>query len=116
MKQIKAYIHRHRASDLLHRLGAAGFDRISVFDVKGVLTALNRREQQYSVEFGEAIVNELQVEMFCADKDVDLAVELFRLHGHTGQTDAGWVYVLPVEAAYRIGNDPPRDGQAAPGA
>lgn len=106
MKQIKAYIHRHRAADLLHRLGAGGFDRISVFDVKGLLTALNRREQQYSVEFGEPIVNELQIEMFCADGDVPRAVELFRLYGRTGQTDAGWVYVLPVEAAHRISEDP----------
>ncbi|TBR10809.1 MAG: P-II family nitrogen regulator [Lysobacter sp.] len=105
MKQIKAYVHRHRAADLLHRLGAGGFDRISVFDVKGVLTALNRREQQYSVEFGEPIVNELQIEMFCENTDVARAVELFRQYGRTGQTDAGWIYVLPVEAAHRIGSD-----------
>jgi len=106
VKQIKAYIHRHRAADLLHRLGAGGFDRISVFDIKGLLTALNRREQQYSVEFGEPIVNELQNEMFCADGGVPPAGELFRLYGGPGQTDAGWVSALPVEAANRISEDP----------
>lgn len=102
MKHIKAFIHRHRASDLLHRLGAGGFDRISVFDVKGVLTALNRREQQYSVEFGGAVVSELQIELFCEDADVARAVELFRQYGRTGQNDAGWIYVLPVESAITI--------------
>jgi len=108
MKHLKAFIHRHRAADLLHRLGAAGFDRVSVFDVKGLLTALDRREQQYSVEFGEAIVSELQIELFCDDADVARAVELFQQHGRTGQDDAGWVYVLPVEAAHLIGNPPRR--------
>lgn len=103
MKQIKAFIHRHRAADVLHRLGAAGFDRISVFDVKGILTALNRREQQYSVEFGGSVVNELQIELFCEDDQVARAIEVFQQVGRTGQTDAGWAYVLPVEAAFAIG-------------
>jgi nitrogen regulatory protein PII len=103
VKQIKAFIHRHRAGDLLHALGAAGFERVSVFDVKGLLTALNRREQQYSVDFGGAVVSELQVELFCDDAAIDRAVELFRQHGRTGQADAGWLYVLPVESAHPIG-------------
>ena len=110
MKQLKAFIHRHRASDVLHALGAAGFERLSVFDVKGVLTALDRREQQYSVEFGGAIVAELQVELFCEDVDVARAVELLRQHGRTGQHDAGWVYVLPVEQAYPVRQAAPVSG------
>lgn len=36
MKQIKAFIHRNRVSDVLHALEAAGFDRVSLFDVKGL--------------------------------------------------------------------------------
>jgi nitrogen regulatory protein PII len=103
VKQIKAFIHRHRAGDVLHALGAAGFERVSVFDVKGLLTSLNRREQQYSVEFGAAVLNELQIELFCDAADVDRAVELFRQHGRTGQADAGWLYVLPVESVHPIG-------------
>ena len=104
MKQLKGFIHRHRAADLLHALGAAGFERISVFDVKGVLTALDKREQQYSVEFGGPIVSELQIELFCEDADVTRGVELFRQYGRMGQNDAGWVYVLPVDEAYPIDN------------
>lgn len=104
MKQIKGFIHRHRAADLLHALGSAGFERVSVFDVKGVLKALDKREQQYSVEFGGPIVSELQIELFCEDADVKRAVELFRQYGCTGQTDAGWVYVLPVDEAWAIDN------------
>ena len=29
MKQLKGFIHRHRAADLLHALGAAGFELAS---------------------------------------------------------------------------------------
>lgn len=104
MKQIKGFIHPHRAADLLHALGAAGFERVSVLDVKGVLKALDQREQRYSVEFGGPIVSELQIELFCEDADVNRAVELFRQNGRTGQNDAGWVYVVPVDAAFAISN------------
>lgn len=103
MKQLKMFIHPHRAADLLHALGAAGFDRVSLFDVKGLLRALDSREQRYSVELGEPIVNELQIELFCEDADVARAVELARKAGQTGRRDAGWIFVSPVEAAYRIG-------------
>ena len=37
MKQIKAFVHRNRVSDLIHALAAAGFQRLSLFDVKGLL-------------------------------------------------------------------------------
>lgn len=103
MKQLKMFIHPHRAADLLHALGAAGFDRVSLFDVKGLLRALDSREQRYSVELGEPIVNELQIELFCEDADVARAVELARKAGQTGRRDAGWIFVSPVEVAYRIG-------------
>lgn len=102
MKQLKVFIHPHRASDLLHALGQAGFHRVSLFDVKGLLRALNAREQRYSVELGEPIINELQMELFCEDGDVMRAVELVRRIGRTGQAEAGWIFVSAVEAAFRI--------------
>lgn len=105
MKQIKIFIHPHRAADLLHALAESGFDRVSLFDVKGLLRAVNAREQRYSVELGEPIVNELRVELFCEDADVIRAVQLVRDVGRTGQPDAGWILVSPVEAAYRIDED-----------
>ena len=41
MKQIKAFVHRNRVSDLIHALEAGGFKRLSLFDVKGLLRALS---------------------------------------------------------------------------
>lgn len=102
MKQIKAFVHRNRVSDLIHELDAAGFRRLSVFDVKGLLRALSSREQQYSVEFGDKVISEMQMELFCEDGDVELAVDIFRRVGRTGHTDAGWVYVGNVEQAFAI--------------
>ena len=46
MKQIKAFVHRNRVGDIVHALDAAGFTRLSLFDVKGMLRALSAREQE----------------------------------------------------------------------
>ena len=105
MKQIKAFVHRNRVSDLIHELEAAGFKRLSLFDVKGLLRALSAREQQYSVEFGDQVVNEVQMELFCKSEDVAKAVDIFRRVGRTGRAEAGWVYVSNVDQAFPIGAD-----------
>lgn len=105
MKQIKAFVHRNRVSDLIHALGAAGFKRLTLFDVKGLLHALSAREQQYSVEFGDQVISEMEMELFCTSEEVDQAVQIFRRVGQTGKTDAGWIYVSNVEQAYPIGPD-----------
>ncbi|MBP7659593.1 P-II family nitrogen regulator [Dokdonella immobilis] len=106
MKQIKAFVHRNRVSDLVHALEAAGFQRLSLFDVKGLLRALSAREQEYSVEFGDQVISEIQLELFCDDTDVARAVEIFRLVGRTGHADAGWIYVSTIEQSLPI-NDMP---------
>ena len=102
MKLIKAVVHRSRVSDLIHALGAAGFQRLSLFDVKGLLRALDAREQEYSVQLGDLVVSEVQMELFCESERVEQAVELFRRVGWTGRGDAGWVYVIPVDQCVAI--------------
>lgn len=95
-------MHRSRVGDIVHALEAAGFNRLSLFDVKCLLRALDAREQEYSVELGEKVINEVQMEAFCADDEVERAVSLFLRHGRTGRPDAGWLYVSPVDESFRI--------------
>ncbi|HEY0913302.1 MAG TPA: P-II family nitrogen regulator [Solimonas sp.] len=103
MKQIKAFVHRNRVADLIHELAATGFHRLSLFEVKGLLRALNAREQEFSVEFGGQVISEVQMELFCEDADLPKAAEIFQRVGRTGRSDAGWLYVSPVEVAIAIG-------------
>lgn len=106
MKQIKAFVNRKRVADLVHALEAGGFGRLSLFDVKGLLHALDKRDQEYSVALGEQIVSEVQMELFCEDDRVEAAVAIFRSVGRTGRADAGAVYVSPIDQAHVISGDP----------
>lgn len=104
MKQIKAFVHKNRVPDLIHSLEAAGFRKLSLFDVKGLLHAISAREQEYSIDLGDRVISEMQMELFCEDEDVDRAVEIFRRVGQTGRRGAGWIYVASVEQAFAIGD------------
>jgi len=102
MKEIKAFIHRNRITDVIHALKAAGFRNLSIVDVKGMLKALDNKEQNYSVELGSTVITEMKLELVCDDARADEATQLIQQHARTGQADAGWIYVIDIGQAIRI--------------
>lgn len=105
MKEIKAFIHGNRIADVVRALKDAGFQNLSVIDVKGLLKALDTREQNYSVEVGEKVITEAKLELVCEDGRVDEAVRLIRDNARTGQALAGWIYVSEIIDALPIKDD-----------
>jgi len=114
MKEIKAFIHRNRAADVVHALHTSGFCRggcnLSLTDVAGSLKSLGSKEKNFSVEFGESLINEVKLELVCDDSQVDKAIELIRDNARTGQAVSGWIYVSDITNSYRIdSSDKPAD-------
>lgn len=102
MKRITALLHAHRVSDIVHALESAGERRLSISPILGLLAAANAREVDFSVEFGERLIREVQLDVFCEDAQVDTLVDLIRLHGRAGLPNSGWVFVAAVESGVAI--------------
>jgi nitrogen regulatory protein P-II 1 len=102
MKCVKAFVHHNRVGDLVHALEVEGFRQVSLSDVRGLLSAINPREQEYSVELGGPVISEVQLELHCDDDRVPRALEIVRAVARTGHRGSGWVYVVPVEHAEPI--------------
>ena len=102
MKFVKAFVHRNRVGDLVHALELDGFRQVNLFEGRGRLAAINPRERDYSVAFGESMIALVQVELFCEDGRGSRAVAVLRTVGATGTAGSGWVYVVPVEVAQAI--------------
>lgn len=103
MKEIKAFIHRNRIADVVHALAHAGFHNLSVIDVKGMLKALDSKEQDYSLEIGEKVITEVKLELVCEDElRTAEAVNIIRENARTGQPQAGWIYISEISAAMSI--------------
>lgn len=105
MKEIKAFIHRNRAADVIRALKGAGYRHLSVVDVKGMLEALDERERDYSIELGEETITEVKLELVCEDENrAAEAVRLIQENARTGQPEAGWIYISEIQAALPIGD------------
>ncbi|MDA8260019.1 MAG: P-II family nitrogen regulator [Betaproteobacteria bacterium] len=109
MKEIKAYIHNHRVGDVIRALkdsgqcnANAGCRNIGVIPVQSLLKAVDAREQHYSVELAEEVIYESRLELVCEDHQVDELVSIIARTAHTGQAEAGWVYVTDIVEAVPI--------------
>lgn len=110
MKEIKAYVHRSRVADVIAALkGSAAWNaagngehNLTVYMVKGVLLTLDDSERHYSLDLGDEVVNEYKLELHCEGEHVDELVETIRMSAHTGQANAGWIYVADIARAMPI--------------
>jgi len=103
MQEIKAFVHRNRIADVVGALSSAGFRRLSIIDVQGLLRALDSKEQQYSVEIGQKVVTEVKLEVVCeTESRTTEAISLIREHAVTGQPEAGWIYVSDIRSSIEI--------------
>ncbi len=112
MKEIKAFIHKHRIAAVIDALKTAddaiaghagGMRNINVASVQSLLTPVDTREQRYSVDLAEPVIEEYKLELLCEDRDAERLARVVAIAGRTGQTEAGWVYVTAVESAMQIG-------------
>jgi nitrogen regulatory protein P-II 1 len=105
MKRITALLHAHRMSDIVHALEAAGQRRLSIVHAHGLLSAASTHEQQFSVELGERVTQEIQLDVFCEDVEAASVIALLKRHGRTGQPIAGWIFIadlaegMPIDGA-----------------
>ena len=108
MKEIKAFIHAHRAADLLQALKEAEANgtricNLAVFTVKTLLRDTDAGEARYSMELAETVINEIKVELLCPDEVVAFLVEIIKRVAHTGDHEEGWVVVTDTLLAVRVG-------------
>ena len=59
-------------------------------------------EQRYSLALGEAVIEEIQLDLLCEGDQVDALVALIEETARTGQALAGWICVSPVDKAIPI--------------
>ena len=102
-REVKAFVHRDRAADVVEALNSLGFHHITAVDVQGLSKDLSDRAQHYSVEVGQKVVNEVKLELVCDnDQRVADAVQAIRENARTGQPSAGWIFITDIRSAIEI--------------
>ena len=103
LREVKAFVHRNRVADVVDALYNANFRNLTVVDVQGLLKSLDSKEQEYSVHIAQKVVTEVKLELVCEDETRTAeAITLIRENAKTGQPDAGWIYVIELQASIAI--------------
>ena len=108
MREIKAFIHAHRVSDVLQAIKAVDptgmqISNFAVFPVQALLHHAAMKEARYSVNFGETVINEFKIEILCHETAIAKIIEVIQRVGHTGHHEEGWIIVTNVLSAIPVG-------------
>ena len=111
MKLIVAIVKPFKLDDVKDAMKDLGVQGLTVSDVQGFGRQRGHTEVYRGAEYTVDFVPKVRVEVLVDDGDVDrVALQLIET-ARTGQIGDGKVWVLPVEAAYRI-----RTGESGPDA
>jgi nitrogen regulatory protein P-II 1 len=102
MKKIEAIIKPFKLDELKEGLAALGIKGMTVSEVKGFGRQKGHSEIYRGAEYTVDFVPKVKVEIVVAAEMVDRVVEVILSHARTGNIGDGKVFVLPLEAAYRI--------------
>lgn len=102
MKEIKAFIRKHKAEEVVDALEAAGITCITIMDVMGVGSLADPEESQLSMRIAERYSDLVNVVIVCRDDRIANIINILREAALTGHQGDGIVYVTPVEQAIHI--------------
>jgi len=102
MKEIKAYIKRHKLQDITIALGrVAGLTGMTVVESRGHGIGWAGRGE-HSRDSLTDYVSGLRLEVICRDEWVEQVVSAIEKAAHTGLRGDGKIYVSDIEMAVRI--------------
>ena len=102
MKMVLAYIRHEAFEPIRTELVEQGFPSLSITEVKGSGRQRGITERYKGTELTHYLRPKLKLECVVDDGDVDTVIHTILKHARTGTVGDGKVFVMPVEAAYRI--------------
>ena len=112
MKLIKAFLHHVRTPKVVEALADAGYDNITLQDVKGMLKPITEDEADFSRDAASLVISEARLSLVVADEKVDEVAAIIRRTGRVGTHVSGWIYVSPVEQILPIDGGQDSAGQS----
>ena len=102
MKKIEAIIRPHTLDSVQSALQEAGFQGLTVSEVRGYGRQKGHKEVYRGAEYNIEFVPKVKIEMVCKDAMMDKAVSIIIAATKTGKVGDGKIFIFPVEEAIRI--------------
>lgn len=102
MKEVKAFIRKRKAEEVVDGLEAEGFCCLTLIDVMGLGRMSDPKKAQLSVTIAERFSEIAKLVVVCNDEDTDDVIEIIQNHARSGQPGDGIIYVTPVSQTIHI--------------
>ncbi|NLT52621.1 MAG: P-II family nitrogen regulator [Ignavibacteria bacterium] len=102
MKKIEAIIRPHKLEEVHTALQESGFAGITVSEVRGYGRQKGHKEIYRGAEYFLQFVPKVKLELICADKMKDMAIDIIIKNSKTGELGDGKIFVSSVDDAVRI--------------
>ena len=102
MKKIEAIIKPPKLEELKEGLAELGINGMTVSEVKGFGQQKGQSEIYRGAEYTVRFVPKIKVEIVVEADLVEKVTDVILTSARTGQIGDGKIFVLPVEATYRI--------------
>ncbi len=102
MKKIEAIIRPHKLDDVRTGLQEAGYQGLTVSEVKGYGRQKGHSEIYRGAEYKISFLPKLKMELVCPDAKVDKAVGIILKFAKTGEVGDGKIFIYAIEEAIRV--------------
>ena len=102
MKLLKAIIRPNKVDDVKDALAKLSISGMTVTEVRGHGKQKGHTAIYRGKEYNVSLLPKMQIEAVVADTIADEAIRAIVEAARTGEIGDGRVFVLPVEASYRI--------------
>ena len=102
MKMIQAIIRPEVLERVKKELGAAGYQGLTIYDVRGRGRQMGISWRVRGNEYRIDILPKVKIELVVRDEQVEQVIEIIKNAASTGQIGDGKIFVLPVIDAVRI--------------
>ena len=102
MKKIDAIIRPHKLDEVREALQEAGFRGLTVTEVKGYGRQMGHSEIYRGSEYTINFLPKTKIELVCADKDVEKAINIVLKKAKTGEVGDGKIFVSAIEEVIRV--------------
>lgn len=96
MNEIKAFIRKRKAEEVIDGLEAKGFCCMTLIDVMGLGRMSDPEKAQLSISIAERFSDIVKLVVVCNEDDTEEAIEIIQDHARSGQPGDGIIYVTPV--------------------
>lgn len=102
MNEVKAFIRKRKAEEVVDGLEAEGFCCMTLIDVMGLGRMSDPNKAQLSISIAERFSEIAKLVVVCDEDDTDNVIDIIQHHAGSGQPGDGIIYVTPVSKTVHI--------------